>query len=138
MALVMIPFLAGYSRSAAPPRAPSRELRRASSAPAQIFHAGAAMQAEEAVKRQGNSRGPTEFQLNLGQLVDSLRTGYPLLFVEPMRCGGVLDDLRGLYPTISVSLRWRDCSFYAACDLTALHTDVQGFRSGLAIARSPI
>lgn len=39
---------------------------------------------------------------------------------------------------ISVSLRWRDCSFYAACDLTSLHTDVQGFRSGLAITRSPI
>ena len=41
------------------------------------------MQAEDAVKRQGNNRAPTEFQLNLGQLVDSLRTDYPLLFVEP-------------------------------------------------------
>ena len=85
MALVMIPFLAGYSRSAAPPRAPSRELSRASSAaPAQIFHAGATMTGEDAVKRQqGNNRAPTEFQLNLGALIDSLRTDYPLLFVEP-------------------------------------------------------
>ena len=75
MALAIIPFLAGYSRGA--PRAPSRALSRASAAPAQVFRAGA-MQAGGTAKRQ-----VSEFQLNLGQLVDSLSTDYPRLFVQP-------------------------------------------------------
>ena len=75
MALAIIPFLAGYSRGA-PPRTPSRALSRPSVAPAQVFHA-AATQVGSTAKR------PSEFQLNIGQLVDSLSTDYPRLFVEP-------------------------------------------------------
>lgn len=31
---------------------------------------------------------------------------------------------------VSLSLQWLDCSFYHACNLGALHTNVPGFRSG--------
>ena len=100
MALVMIPFLAGYSRSAAPPRAPSRSFIRAPR-PAHIFYAEAVQAAspeqdkeKAVVKRQGEDyRAPTEYQLNLGKLIDTLRADYPLLFVEPQDLSLFVDDV---------------------------------------------
>ena len=66
---------------ASPPRAPSRS--RASAVPVQISHAGAVQVDEEESAVKWQRRAPTEYQLNLGTLIDSLRSDYPLLFVEP-------------------------------------------------------
>ena len=86
MVLVLIPFLAGYNRPTcpAPPRSASR--RSAARPAAQIFHAGKVQDQDEkiiAVRQGKNSRGPSEYQLNLGKLVDTLRSDYPQLFVAP-------------------------------------------------------
>ena len=51
--------------------------------PIQISHAGAVQVDEEESAVKWQRRAPTEYQLNLGTLIDSLRSDYPLLFVEP-------------------------------------------------------
>ena len=46
------------------------------------------------MKRQGEDyRAPTEYQLNLGKLIDTLRADYPLLFVEPQDLSLFVDDV---------------------------------------------
>ena len=38
---------------------------------------------------------------------------------------------------VSISLKWRDCSWFSMCTLSALDTGVAGFKSGLAIKAAP-